>query len=30
MFKNTKIYNQDLITKAEKKTFENKDSFSVC
>ena len=29
MFKNTKIYNQDLITKAEKKTFKNKDSFSV-
>ena len=29
MFKNTKIYNQDLITKAEKKTFEIKDSFSV-
>ena len=29
MFKNNKIYNQDLITKAEKKTFEKKDSFSV-
>ena len=29
MFKNNKIYNQDLITKSEKKTFENKDSFSV-
>ena len=29
MFKNSKIYNQDLITKAEKKTFEKKDSFSV-
>jgi len=29
MFKNNKIYNQDLITKVEKKTFEKKDSFSV-
>jgi len=29
MFKNSKIYNQDLITKAEKKTFKKKDSFSV-
>ena len=29
MFKNSKIYNQDLITKVEKKTFEKKDSFSV-
>ena len=29
MFKNTKIYNQDLIIKSEKKTFEKKDSFSI-
>ena len=29
MFENTKIYNQNIITKAEKKTFEKKDSFSV-
>ena len=27
MFKNIKIYNQNLITKCEKKTFEKKDSF---
>ena len=27
MFENTKIYNQDIITKAEKKTFEKTDSF---
>ena len=29
MFKNIKIYNQNLITKAEKKTFESIDSFDV-
>ena len=29
MFKNIKIYNQNLLTKAEKKTFESKDSFDV-
>ena len=29
MFKKSKIYNQYLITEAEKKTFEKKDSFSV-
>ena len=29
MFKNIKIYNQDLITKCEKKTFEKKDSFTL-
>ena len=29
MFENTKIYNQNIITQAEKKTFEKKDSFSV-